>query len=148
MDTWSGSSGGGTPSSTLARRRRRDEVDRLPGGITAREKTDPPRTRAQEVPSGVEGLRVIIIDSDERRDYEQAKREKSMERARQTLEKLQARVAAGKLKQPEKIGAAAERILQRNHGYRYFDWKLDGGASGTPRTRQVWRVRRGSRVNM
>jgi transposase len=31
------------------------------------------------------------------------------------------------LKQPEKIGAAVERIMQRYHGYRYFDWKLDGG---------------------
>ena len=32
-------------------------------------------------------------------------RVKSMERTRQTLEKLQVRIAAGKLKQPEKIGA-------------------------------------------
>ena len=45
-----------------------------PVGITAREKTNPPRTRAQEVPSGVEGMRVIIVDSDERRDYEEAMR--------------------------------------------------------------------------
>ena len=31
-------------------------------GITAREKTDPPRTRAQEVPSGIAGMRVIVED--------------------------------------------------------------------------------------
>ena len=99
-----------------------------PVGITAREKTNPPRTRAQEVPSGVDGLRVIIVDSDERREYEQAMRQKAMERTRQALEKLQGRVAAGKLKQPEKIGAAAERLLQRNHGYRYYSWNLDHGA--------------------
>jgi transposase len=99
-----------------------------PVGITAREKTNPPRTRAQEVSSGVDGLRVIIVDSDERRDYEQAMRQKSMERTRQALEKLQGRVAAGKLKQPEKIGAAAERLLQRNHGYRYYSWDLDQGS--------------------
>ena len=98
-----------------------------PVGITAREKTNPPRTRAQEVPSGVDGLRVIIVDSDERRAYEQAMREKAMERTRQALEKLQGRVAAGKLKQPEKIGAAAERLLQRSHGYRYYSWDLDQG---------------------
>ena len=98
-----------------------------PVRITAREKTNPPRTRAQEVPSGVDGLRVIIVDSDERRDYEQAMREKAMERTRQALEKLQGRVAAGKLKQPEKIGAAAERLLQRSHGYRYYSWDLDQG---------------------
>ena len=98
-----------------------------PVGITAREKTNPPRTRAQEIPSGVEGMRVIIVDSDERRGYEEAMRQKSMERTRQALEKLQERVAAGKLKQPEKIGAAAERLLQRNHGYRYYSWDIHQG---------------------
>jgi transposase len=100
-----------------------------PGGINTRErKTDPPRTRAQEVASGDPDLRVIVIDSDERRGYEQAKREQAMERARQKLEKLKERVARGDLKQPEKIGAAVERIMQRYHGYRYFDWKLNNGA--------------------
>jgi transposase len=99
-----------------------------PGGINTRErKTDPPRTRAQEVASGDPDLRVIVIDSDERRGYEQAKREQAMGRARQKLEKLKERVTKGDLKQPEKIGAAVERIMQRYHGYRYFDWKLNGG---------------------
>jgi transposase len=101
---------------------------RCPGGINTQErKTDPPRTRAQEVASGVADLRVIVIDSDERRGYEQAKREQAMERARQRLEKLKGRVAAGGLKRPEKIGAAVERIMQKYHGYRYFDWKLEDG---------------------
>jgi transposase len=100
-----------------------------PGGINTRErKTDPPRTRAQEVPSGDPEMRVIVIDSDERRGYERAKREQAMERARQRLEKLKARVTSGDLKRPEKIGAAAERIMQRDHGYRYFDWELRDGA--------------------
>jgi transposase len=99
-----------------------------PGGINTRErKTDPPRTRAQEVPSGDPDQRVIVIDSDERRGYEQAKREQAMERARQKLEKLKERVASGDLKRPEKIGAAVERIMQKYHGYRYFDWELSGG---------------------
>ena len=98
-----------------------------PVGVTAREKVDPPRTRAQEVPSGIAGMRVIIVDSDERRAYEEAMRVKSMERTRQALEKLQLRRAAGKLKQPEKIGAAAERLLQRSHGYRYYSWELHQG---------------------
>jgi transposase len=100
-----------------------------PGGINARErKTNPLRTRAQEVASGDPAVRVIVIDSDERRAYEQGKREQAMERAHQKLEKLKERVLAGALKQPEKIGAAVERIMQRYHGYRYFEWKLVGGA--------------------
>jgi hypothetical protein len=90
-----------------------------PVGITARERSSPPRTRAQEVASGVEGMRVIVVDSDERRDYEQAMRPRAMDRTRDRLEKLKERVAAGKVKRPEKIGAAAARILQRNHGHRY-----------------------------
>jgi transposase len=99
-----------------------------PVGINAQErKTDPPRTRAQEVHSGIEGVRVIVIDSDERRAYEQTKRQQAMERARQELEKLKERVDSGDLKQPEKIGAAVERIMQKYHGYRYFDWKLRDG---------------------
>jgi len=121
------------------KRRRNKKLDRwlkavdeakwinCPVGITAQEKTNPPRTRAQEISSGVEGMRVIIVDSDERRGYEEAMREKAMERTRQALEKLKRRVAAGKLKQPEKIGAAAERLLQRNHGYRYYSWDIHQG---------------------
>jgi hypothetical protein len=58
-----------------------------PGGINAQErKTDPPRTRAQEVATGEPNLRVIVIDSDERRGYEQAKREQAMGRAREVRE--------------------------------------------------------------
>ena len=78
-----------------------------PVGVTAREKAEPPRTRAQEVPSGIAGMRVIIVDSDERRAYQEAMR--------------------GKLKQPEKIGAAAGRLLQRSHGYRYYTWEIHQG---------------------
>jgi transposase len=51
-----------------------------------------------------------------------------MERARQKLEKLKERIASGDVKRPEKIGAAVERIMQRYHGYRYFDWKLEAGS--------------------
>jgi transposase len=50
-----------------------------------------------------------------------------MERVRAELEALVQRVSQGKLKAPEKIGAAAGRILARNHGYRYYDWELREG---------------------
>jgi hypothetical protein len=123
-----------------AKRRRNPQIDgwlaavdetkwmNCPGGINTREReTDPPRTRAQEVRSGDPGLRVIVIDSDERRTYERARRQQAMERARQRLEKLKERVASGEVKRPETIGAAVERVMQKYHGYRYFDWRLADG---------------------
>ena len=50
-----------------------------------------------------------------------------MERTREQLQKLSDRVAAGKLKRPEKIGAAAAGVLKRNHGHRYYAWDLHQG---------------------
>jgi len=96
-------------------------------GINAQEKQEPPRTRVQEVACDRAGVRVFVVDSDERRAYEQRMREKVMERARAGLEKVQARVQKGRLKKGEKIGAAVERVLQRYHGYRYYDWALENG---------------------
>lgn len=98
-----------------------------PVGITAREKKEPPRTRVQEVTCDREGVRVFVVDSDERRAYEERQRTKAMQRVRESLEKVQARVAKGHLKQPEKIGAAVERVLQKHHGYRYYAWELKEG---------------------
>jgi transposase len=98
-----------------------------PMGITVREKADPPRTRVQEVACDRVGVRVFVVDSDERRGYEERQRIKAMTRVRAALEKVQTRVAKGRLKQPAKIGAAVERVMQKNHGYRYYDWKLRDG---------------------
>jgi len=98
-----------------------------PMGITVREKTNPPKTLVQEVPSGKKGVRVFVVHSDERLEYERGEREKAMLKVRGALEALQGRVAQGRLKAPEKIGAAAARILARNHGTRYYDWRLQEG---------------------
>jgi len=99
-----------------------------PMGINAREKKkDPPRTRVQEVASGTPDQRVFVIDSDERRQYEQGKRQQAMERTRLKLEKLQARVAKGTLTDPAQIGAAAERALRAHQGYRYYAWEIRAG---------------------
>jgi transposase len=98
-----------------------------PVGISASEKSDPPRTRVQEVPSGKEGMRVFVIDSDERRLYEESMRGRSMQRVQEKLEKLRRRVQAGKLTEAAKIGAAAQRIMQAHHGYRYYRWHLEEG---------------------
>lgn len=121
----------------LNRRRRPDVLRYLnratgpwlkcPVGITASEKAQPPKTLVQEVASEKPGLRVFVVHSDERLDYERGEREKSMQRVREQLEALQERVTQGKLKAPEKIGAAAARILSRNHGFRYYDWELKDG---------------------
>jgi transposase len=99
-----------------------------PMGINAQERSDPPRTRVQEVASDDPQQRVFVIDSDERRDYEQGKREQAMERTRVKLESVRRRVAEGKLTSPEAIGAAAERALRGHRGYRYYDWRLRHGA--------------------
>jgi transposase len=119
-------------------RRRRPEVSRYleratgtwlecPSGIAAGEKAEVPKTRVQEVASDQAGVRVFVVHSDERMSYECAEREKSMQQVRQQLEALEQRVAAGKLKAPEKIGAAAASLLARHHGIRYYNWKLEEG---------------------
>lgn len=97
-------------------------------GITAREKKEnPPRTRVQEIATGDEARRVFVIDSGERREYEQAKRTQAMERVRVKLESVQQRVASGKLTDAARIGAAAERALQKHNGYRYYAWSYAEG---------------------
>jgi transposase len=98
-----------------------------PRGINAQEKKEPPRTRVQEVTCDRAGVRVFVVDSDERRAYEERQRTKAMQRVRAALDKVQTRVLKGQLKKPEKIGAAVERVLQKNHGYRYYAWELKEG---------------------
>jgi transposase len=99
-----------------------------PMGINAQEKMkDPPRTRVQEVSCDREGVRVFVVDSDERRAYEERERTKAMKRVLEALNKVQSRVAKGQLKQPEKIGAAVERALRKCHGHRYYAWELKEG---------------------
>ena len=71
-------------------------------------------------------MRVFVVQSEERRP-KRAMREAAMEKTRQALEKLALRVAAGQLKKAQNIGAAAARILGRNHGSRYYDWNLEQG---------------------
>lgn len=96
-------------------------------GINGQEATVKQRTRVQEVTCERGGVRAFVVDSEERRGYEQRQREQAMERVRLSLEKLQTRVARGRLKDPAKIGAAVQRILTRNHGHRYYAWELVAG---------------------
>jgi hypothetical protein len=121
----------------LNRRRRPEVLENLkratgpwqecPPGIVASEKAEVPKTLVQEVSSDTPGVRVFVVHSDERMSYERTEREKSMRRVREELDGLKERVATGKLKTPEKIGAAAAAILGRHHGFRYYDWQLKDG---------------------
>lgn len=121
----------------LARRRRPDVyamVQKATGpwmactsGITNREKAQPCETKVQEVQSLDPDVRVFVVHSDERLGFERAQRLLAMQRVREDLEALERRIASGKLRAPEKIGAAATRILQRHHGFRYYDWAYEKG---------------------
>jgi transposase len=103
------------------------EWTECPVGITAREKATPPRTLVQEVASSRPGARVFVVHSEERAAFERAQRVKAMGRVRTRLEGLQQRIKKGRLKAPEKVGAAAARILACNHGHRYYGWSYEGG---------------------
>jgi transposase len=98
-----------------------------PGGVNARESKQPLRTRVQEIKTGDGSQRVFVIDSEERRAYEQAHRNKSMQRTLEKLQKLQDRVAKGSLTDAEEIGAAAARAMSAHHGSRYYRWSLEDG---------------------
>jgi len=82
--------------------------------------------QVQEVHLDDKRIRYFVIDSSPRRDYEQSLRERSMQRAEQQLQKVAMAVKAGRLKDPSKIGARANRAVSNNHGYRYFSWKVPG----------------------
>jgi transposase len=121
----------------LNRRRRPDVYEYIeratgawidcPVGTTASEKSCPPKTQVQEVAPKEPGVRVFVVRSEERLDYERTQRLRAMERVRGELEGLVERVAKGKLKAAAKIGAAAARILTRNKGHRYYDWEYKDG---------------------
>jgi transposase len=80
--------------------------------------------QVQEVRLADRAGRYLVIDSQERRAYEESLRARSMERARQALEKVTAAVQAGRLKDPAKIGARAARAMTRHHGHRYYSWEV------------------------
>jgi len=82
--------------------------------------------QVQEVRLSAGKTRYFVIDSAERRSYEESMRQRSMQRAKEQLQKLAAAVKSGRLKDPVKIGARASRALSRNHGHRYYSWTVSG----------------------
>ena len=86
----------------------------------------PRGTRVQEVASGEKGRRVLVVESDERRAFEEAMRSRSMERAEAHLKKVATAVERGRVKRAAKIGAYAARALQKDKGFRYFNYAVEG----------------------
>ena len=82
--------------------------------------------RVQEVHLGSKSCRYFVIDSEERKVYEESMRLRSMERAKEQLQKVARAVSSGRLKDPAKIGSWAGRALSRHHGYRYYSWQVSG----------------------
>lgn len=78
----------------------------------------------QEVESGEEGVRVLIVESDERKEYEERLRKRSMKRAERHLKKVAEAVEQGRLRSKEKIADRADRALHKNKGYRYFSYTI------------------------
>jgi Transposase len=123
----------------LQRRNRKDTFDYLqqaelrsdwqlcPAGIAAAERSVVPQTRVVEVAGKEPGVRVFVVHSEEREQWERSMRETAMARVRKELQALQAQVDKGELKEPDKIGAAAAHKLARHHGHRYFAWELREG---------------------
>ena len=102
-------------------------------------------TRVVEVKSTREGVRCLVVHSQERQAYERVQREQEGKRLEEKLEALRQRVEAGKLKKEEAIAAAAERILQQHHGRRHFRVEVGRGPSGM-RPAGVPPERRGARA--
>jgi hypothetical protein len=69
---------------------------------------------------------VFVVESDERKEYEQALRQKSMTRAEGHLRKVAEAVAKGQVKKAAKIGGRAARASQKDKAFRYFSYRVDG----------------------
>jgi hypothetical protein len=85
-----------------------------------------PNNRVQEVRLPGVSDRYFVIDSVERKAYEEAMRLRDMGRAREELEAVSQAVQKGRLKDSVKIGARAARALGRHHGHRYYRWESAG----------------------
>lgn len=85
-----------------------------------------PSNRVQEIRLPGVSPRYFVIDSVERKAYEEAMRLRDMGRAKEELEAVSKAVQEGRLKDSVKIGARAARALGRHHGHRYYSWESAG----------------------
>ena len=82
--------------------------------------------RVQQVASETPGVHYFVVESRERRAYEQQQREGAMRRVAEALGKVQTAVQDGRLKDPAKIAARAQRALSQHHGARYYTYEIAG----------------------
>jgi len=106
--------------------RRDDDAKRWLSKLTDKWMECSEGVRVQEVESGKEELRVLVVESDERKQYEQRQRHRSMKRAEGHLKKVQEAVEKGRLKAKEKIAVRADRALHKDKAYRYFSYTIPG----------------------
>jgi len=85
--------------------------------------------RVQQVASDASDVQYFVVESEERKAYEQEQRTRSMQRAAEALRKVEAAVKAGRLKDPAKIGARAQRALSQHHGTRYYSYEIPQAGS-------------------
>ena len=110
----------------LPGRRCREAVEVLEALDDTRWQRVDPENLVQEIRLAGRRDRYFVIDSLQRKTYEQSLRRRSMERAQQALDKVGAAVKAGRLKDPAKIGARAARAAAKHHGYRYYSYEVSG----------------------
>ncbi len=84
------------------------------------------RCRAADI-SLEDGTRAVVVESDGRARRDAARTAHIIAAAEAKLRALELRVRAGKLKDPAKIGAAAQRILASGGAGRLFDIEIGAG---------------------
>ena len=85
--------------------------------------------RVQQVRLDESGTRFFIVESEQRKTYEQDLRQRDMAAAAVQLQKVSKAVASGRLKQPPLIAARAARALATRHGSRYYAWQIAADGS-------------------
>jgi len=85
-----------------------------------------PGNRVQEVCLPDRSSRYFVVDSADRKIYEEALRQRAMGRVREALERIEKAVKNGRLKDPVKIAARAAKTLSKNHGHRYYRYDVPG----------------------
>ncbi|MFN4228058.1 MAG: IS1634 family transposase [Candidatus Ratteibacteria bacterium] len=75
----------------------------------------------------IKGERWILVDSQEKRKYEEKMRQVWIEKGAKELDRLKERVEKGRLRDEKKIAYYLGSISKKYHIKRYFSWEIKGG---------------------